>query len=146
MKRVALQKDGKKPSGRCLKGYTADDGYVSVCVHCPEQENHLLHVLVADAFLGRKPFGKEVNHSNGNKQKNGMDNLEYMTKKQNHEHAARMGLKARGTRHGKALLTEEMVRTIRTRPASISKMAAMFGVSEGAITGILLRKNWKHLK
>lgn len=47
----------------------------------------LVHRLVATAFIGTIPKGKEVNHKNGNKQDNRVDNLEVVTHKENMNHA-----------------------------------------------------------
>jgi hypothetical protein len=51
-----------------------------------------IHILVARAFLGPPPEGKEVNHIDGNKLNNRADNLEYVTRKKNVEHAVAHGL------------------------------------------------------
>lgn len=56
--------------------------------------NRLIHVLVAAAFIGPCPAGKEVNHKNGReKWNNAVSNLEYMTRSQNMKHAYATGLR-----------------------------------------------------
>ena len=50
------------------------------------------HVLVARAFLGRRPTGLEVNHKDGCLTNNRLDNLEYVTHVENVQHAHRLGL------------------------------------------------------
>lgn len=53
-----------------------------------------VHVLVAHAFLGPKPEGMEVNHKNGNKADNSIQNLEYVTHQENIKHSyAELGRK-----------------------------------------------------
>jgi len=54
-----------------------------------------LHVLVAEAFLGPCPKGKEANHRDGDRKNNAASNLEYMTHSQNIRHALRLGLRRR---------------------------------------------------
>lgn len=57
------------------------------------QKTVAVHRLVAKAFLGPRPAGKETNHIDGNKANPVLSNLEYVTKKENQQHAMRLGLK-----------------------------------------------------
>lgn len=50
-----------------------------------EPKMHLLHRLVARAFLGKSQL--EVNHKNGDKDDNRAENLEYMSHSQNIKHS-----------------------------------------------------------
>ena len=54
-----------------------------------------LHVLVAEAFLGPCPKGKEANHRDGDRKNNAASNLEFVTHSQNVRHALRLGLRRR---------------------------------------------------
>ena len=51
-----------------------------------------VHVLVAEAFIGPKPAGLDVNHQDGDRHNNAVANLEYLTRKENIHHAMRLGL------------------------------------------------------
>lgn len=44
---------------------------------------HYVHVLVAATFLGKKPDGHDVDHRNTNRKINSVDNLRYLTIKDN---------------------------------------------------------------
>jgi hypothetical protein len=67
----------------------------------------LVHRLVAEVFLGPCPEGKCVNHKNGNKADNRIENLEYVTRKENSNHAASIGLYKTGKKHYKSVLTNK---------------------------------------
>ena len=51
-----------------------------------------VHVLVAEAFLGPRPDGLDINHKDGKKTNNWDSNLEYVTRSANMAHAYRLGL------------------------------------------------------
>lgn len=109
-----------------------------------EKQTCTFHALVARAFLGKRPSGKEVNHKDGNKDNNHVSNLEYVTHKENVRHAASSGLMCSGERIPWAKLTWDNVRYIRANEGIITgyKLAKMFGVTDGCIYQILKRKTW----
>lgn len=51
-----------------------------------------VHALVAEAFIGPRPSGLEVNHKDGDKRNNRPENLEYVTRSENMRHCFRIGL------------------------------------------------------
>lgn len=64
-------------------------GYVTVRV---DKKAKLLHRLVAIAFIPNPYNKKMVNHKDGNKLNNSIDNLEWCTNSENINHAVKMGL------------------------------------------------------
>jgi hypothetical protein len=111
-------------------------------------KNFLLHRLVAAAFLGVIPPGWEVNHKNGRKCDNTVENLEIVTPEQNRQHAVRRGLMRRGERNPKAKLTEAEVKEIRRQRANgvrVRDIARRYDLSEGAVYLICRRGTWKHV-
>ena len=51
-----------------------------------------LHRVIAESFYGLDEQGLEVNHIDGNKNNNCIDNLEFCTRKENIQHAMKKGL------------------------------------------------------
>lgn len=62
-----------------------------------------VHQLVAAAFIGPCPKGKEVNHKNRIKHDNRVENLEYVTRKQNIRHYFWGGTHAKRPKKEKAI-------------------------------------------
>lgn len=123
-------------------------GYPLVALH---GKTFSVHRLVARAFLGDIPEGMEVNHKNGVKFDNRVENLEFTTRKENMRHCARMGLfrHNKGERNHASKLSEENVREIRKQFAegiSAPKIGKTFGVSNPVIYGIVKRKFWRHVE
>lgn len=52
-----------------------------------------IHCLVAEAFLGQRPYKHDINHKDGNKGNNHYSNLEYVTRSKNMKHAYENGLR-----------------------------------------------------
>ena len=66
--------------------------YLSVYLSNNGKENtQMVHRLVAEAFLGKHP-GMVVNHIDGDKNNNHIDNLEWCTPRENNMHAIKNGL------------------------------------------------------
>jgi hypothetical protein len=108
----------------------------------------LIHTLVLLAFIGKRPSGKVANHKDGNKHNNKVENLEYVTPKENTQHAAKHGLMKRGQEHYKAKLTEQDVKEIYKLKGIYpqKEIARKFRVSKSAIAHILTGRTWKYLQ
>jgi hypothetical protein len=105
---------------------------------------------VADAFIGPIPEGMEVNHKDGNKDNNAVENLEIITPEANLLHARETGLTPciRGEASHMAKLTEREVREIRLARANgerAAAVAARFGVCERSVYGIWAKRTWRHV-
>ncbi|WP_286709981.1 MULTISPECIES: NUMOD4 domain-containing protein [Sphingobacterium] len=123
-------------------------GYKFVQLYRDKKSKNLtIHRLVANTFLERNEFDY-VNHLDGNKHNNFVQNLEWCSNDYNHEHATKTGLKAKGERVSSSKLTEREVYAIKYLLANkiphtiISKA---FNVSRPTISLINEGKTWKHV-
>lgn len=107
-----------------------------------------IHRLVATHFIPNpenKPF---VNHKNGIKTDNRVENLEWVTRQENENHAFSTGLKnSTGSSNTMAKLNEKKVKEILNlkgnQPSEI--VAEIYGVHRATITRIWQRVIWSHV-
>lgn len=104
-----------------------------------------VHRLIALAFIPNPLGKKEVNHKDGNKLNNKVENLEWVTPSENLSHAVKNGLKRAPPR--KAMLTDEQVLTIRTMNnfKFDSILASKYGIGKSSICNVRLRKTYKNI-
>jgi hypothetical protein len=120
-----------------------------------------IHRLVAAYFIENKDNKTEVNHIDGDKLNNSINNLEWVTHRENMIHAYNTGLlknnsptrnifSQKGQQHPNAKLTDEDVVEIRT----LHKNGVGFGeilkqysnFSRGCIGKVVYYGAWKHIK
>lgn len=133
-----------KPSGKLLRPGATSRGYMSVGLYeNGKQRSMTVHRLVLEAFVG--PSHLEVNHKDGDKCNNHIENLEYATSKDNALHACRvLGLHT-GERNGKAKLTAAKVLAIVEKINSRQhhkEIAAEFEISPRTIWSIAKGEYW----
>ena len=123
-----------------------------------------IHSLVANAYLIKPDTKYEINHKDGNKLNNHVFNLEWVSHKENINHAyknnlvniseryktalnARTKFKEKTGRHTSSKLTKEHVLEIKELLKQGMKqkdIAKMFNVSKMTITDIKNNKTWSH--
>lgn len=132
---------------RVLKPRPHSDGYQTVLLG--RRKAQYVHRLVMLAWVG--PSSLVVNHKNGDKQDNRLDNLEYVTHAENLRHALVNGLRTSaapsGERHGQAKLSDaEAARLLALRgQATKQEAASLFGVSRRQVGRIWDGSGRKHL-
>ena len=142
---------------RKLKYQTDKNGYFRVNLYNKENKTkQFVHRLVAMAYLENDYNLPQVNHKDGNKQNNNVDNLEWCSAKENVNHAFRTGLKKGvgachiGELNTKNKLKESDVLNIRKRKKQNEKIRDVFQDYKTKITykgfeQIWYNFTWKHL-
>lgn len=131
---------------------SASGGYLrgAVCVN-KKMIPYRVHRLVALAFIPNNENKPEVNHIDGNKLNNHVENLEWSTRQENIEHCILNKLQKpfKGEEIGNSKLFEFQVIEIRNkfipRVYSRAKLAKEYNVSEATIKDILYKRTWIHL-
>lgn len=143
VRRLVLHRNSRRADG-ILNPSVNSRGYARVTIHGRAWP---VHRFVADAFIGPLPLTFETNHIDGVKTNNRLTNLEYLPSGENQKHAARLGLRSRGSAHYCAKLTEAQVRAIRRahRAGQNGVLARKYGVNRGLIQRVVSRRTWKHI-
>jgi hypothetical protein len=126
-------------------------GYDRVHLRKDNKEfNKFMHVLVYNTFIGKIPNGYEINHKDGNKLNNKIDNLELTTRSGNIKHAYENNLMDRkGIKHPRSILKENdiiKIRKLLKNGFTQRYIGELFGVKRSTIQNIKCNKNWKHIK
>ncbi len=139
-------------SGKVLKLSKTKHGYLKVTLSKNgEHKTAAVHRLVALAFLENPDNKQEVNHKNGIRTDNSLENLEWVTNSENQLHAYReLGKKPTAywknrPRKFARRFTPEQVRAIRSDMRSYPEIAAAYHVSKTAIRDIVRRKNYREI-
>ena len=77
---------------KILKGCYDKDGYLKVILYNGKNKTYRVHRLVAQTFIPNPDNKPQVNHISGNKKDNSIQNLEWVTSKENVNHAWKTGL------------------------------------------------------
>ncbi len=125
------------------------DGYRSIGLRRGGRSyTFLIHRLVLETFVGPCPEGLEGCHKNGNKQDCRVENLRWGTRLSNAADKKLHGTEAdtRGSKNGRAMLTEAKVLEIRSRRNEHrGRLAEEFGIKRENVNKIIYRRTWKHV-
>jgi len=136
-------------SKKIYKTFITKKGYEQVKLSLSERKIGIvlrIHVAVAENFIENKFNKQQVNHIDCNKLNNKVENLEWVTQKENMEHAAKNNLVRNGTEHR---FTKEEIVYIRTNykyrdiKNNTYALAHKFGVHQKTIFDILKFKRYK---
>lgn len=115
-------------------------GYNRVAIknNIGDRKKYLVHRLVAMAFLSKKDHHTQVNHIDGDKLNNNLNNLEWVTSSENIKHAIKNGLLSHkhneGSKNHMSRLDDIQVLTIRTmHDSDLKDYAESLGVRIGTV-------------
>ena len=137
--------------GRILKLQVDTNGYLQIGLYKNKKAKRFyVHRLVAEAFIGPCPKGKEVNHIDGIKSNNEAWNLEYATRLENIKHAEKLGLRnIKGEKNPLNKLKKNDVKKIRrlyeTGDYFQREIAKKFNVTIAAVSLVVNNKRWGHI-
>jgi len=131
--------------------FNLQNGYETVALYCNGfLKRKPLHRVVYEAYFGKIPDGMQINHIDGVKTNNHLDNLEAVTPKQNTQHAWRIGLctKQLGEDCSTSKLKDDDIRKIRQMSKSgisQNKIAKVYNLHQTNVHYILVGKTWSHV-
>jgi hypothetical protein len=155
--RVITEQTGKTQTlkGRILKPHTNSSGYYQINLNRKSiRTTFAIHQLVAQAFLDNRSSKPLVNHINGIKTDNNVNNLEWATYSENLEHAYKNRLRRAvktnevASKNYKRKLTEQQVREIKlliaAKSLTLKQIANQYDVGRSTIGSIKSGRNWSH--
>jgi len=148
---IRVWKNGKQKE---LKLFFNHKGYLRATIMVNgKSKQFFVHRLVLEAFVGPCPKGFQTGHLDGKKDNNNINNLKWVSPKENQEHKKMHGTYLSGKTGPGAKLTEEQVRIIRkeyyfngSRYGNCAELAKRFNVSKITISEAATGKTWKNLE
>lgn len=102
-----------------------------------------LHRLIATAFIPNPNNKKFVNHKDGNKHNNSIENLEWVTQRENAIHACSVLGVNQGERNGMSKITKEDHKMIMESDLTNKELGAILGISYKSVWRIRKGLRWK---
>lgn len=148
--------DGKiysKKTNKFLSVNEDKDGYIKVRLICEDSRHTFsVHRLVLETFNPIEDMDKkQVNHIDGNKKNNNLNNLEWVTCQENVEHACLNNLRhnQQGENNNATKLKEsdvkQIIQLLLEKKYTQKEIGKKFNVSEDAVGAIKNKRNWTHL-
>lgn len=130
-----IMKPGSSPRGYSIASLS------KLSVH----KYYSVHRLVAMTFIPNPENKPQVNHINGIKTDNRVENLEWVTPSENIQHSVDTGLQPKPVKMPKKKLNYGKVRRIRESNLGIGDLCKMFDITPKTVNRILSRKTWKQI-
>lgn len=137
-------------TGKIIKPTNNQHGYLYVSLSNGEfKKTFKIHRLVAMAFIPQIENKNIVNHKNGIKTDNSVDNLEWVNSSENMIHAVKTGLTnpRKGVKSNLSKLNDEIVKQIREiyfgKKITQKEIAVMYGINQSNVSHIIKGITWK---
>ena len=106
--------------------------------------NNFIHRLVAKYFIPNPYNYFEINHKDGNKLNNSVDNLEWCTRSTNVKHAYDTKLRVKKSEESSKLTKKEVkeIRKLATLRLTYREISKKFNVGVGQIGKIIRKEQW----
>jgi len=133
---------------RILKKCNGTQNYHIVCLHKEgSSKTRKVHRLVALSLIPNPDNKPQVNHIDGDKQNNKIENLEWVNNSENQLHAFKYKLQKsiKGEKRYCAKLIEKEVLEIRISKLKGIELAKKYNISRSSISAIKTGRNWKHI-
>lgn len=128
---------------KLLKGcYDRDSYKLTALSKNNKKKTFKVHRLVMLAFVGPSPL--QVNHINGIKTDNRLENLEYCTHKENMQHASKMGL-ARNYKKINEEAVFKILDLLEENKLTQKQIGEKFNITFQQVSLIKLGKTWKKI-
>lgn len=146
-------------------GQVYSDKFKKIVSLCPDKDGYAIcgvklkdgrrlskrvHRMIAEEFIPNPHKKPQVNHIDGDKWNNRVENLEWVTAKENRKHAVNSGLlRDKAEDNGNSKLTNSDVYRIRelysTGLLKQAELSLIFGVSQVEIGNIVRKDNWRSI-
>lgn len=148
-----ISRSGKvwsKFTGKILKNVVDADGYLNVTLCAMSRKNMRIHRLVALHFIPNPNNYPQINHKDGNKLNNSVENLEWCTCRHNIRHSFDTGLNfgRKGEKNYMAKLTERQVVDIKKKIMQglrVGDIAEDYNIGVYIVSKIKHGKLWSHV-
>ena len=151
LRRTIMRTNNRKQTFKenILKPVLTSKGYLTVNLHkVGKVKTFKIHRLLALSFIDNPDNKPQVNHIDGIKTNNRLNNLEWNTSSENTQHAYNNSLllPRKGIKHHMSKITEKQVLEIRaSKNKTHQQLADDFQLSRQTIGKIINRKRWKHI-